>query len=108
MKNILSITECAYTKLYSIAKSHDTNNILFYIKSGGCNGFEYKFKAIDKIENKKNLFVFNDLHIEVCNKSLLYVLGTQIDWKSDIMGSYFSFKNPVSKVSCGCGSSFSV
>jgi len=89
-------------------KSNKATPILFYIKSGGCNGFEYKFKPIQKITDHKNIFIEDDLTIEVCNKSLLYVLGTEIDWKEDIMGSYFSFKNPVSKMSCGCGTSFSV
>ena len=107
-KNIISITNTAYNQLLHIGKRHNTNIILFYIKSGGCNGFEYKFKPIDKIENKENVYIHNNLNIEICNKGLLYVLGTKIDWKNDIMGSYFSFDNPVSKMSCGCGTSFSV
>tara|TARA_B110000208_G_C11761236_1_gene426995 strand:- start:1483 stop:1809 length:327 start_codon:yes stop_codon:yes gene_type:complete len=108
MKSIISLSTEAYKQLFIIAKENNTKNILFYIKSGGCNGFEYKFKPIDEIENVKNSYKKNELNIEVCNKSLLYVLGTKIDWKNDIMGSYFSFDNPVSKMSCGCGTSFSV
>lgn len=108
MNNIISITETAYNQLLKIAIKNNTKNILFYVKSGGCNGFEYKFKPTNKIENEKNLYKKDKLNIEVCNKSLLYVLGTKIDWKNDIMGSYFSFDNPVSKMSCGCGTSFSV
>ena len=108
MKSIISVSNSAYKQLFKIAKLNYTKNILFYIKSGGCNGFEYKFKPIEKIENNENLYTKDDLTIEVCNKSLLYVLGTKIDWKDDIMGSYFSFDNPVSKMSCGCGTSFSV
>tara|TARA_B110000208_G_C11446707_1_gene312965 strand:- start:227 stop:553 length:327 start_codon:yes stop_codon:yes gene_type:complete len=108
MKNLIKVTESAHKQLYTIANSNSTNNILFYIKSGGCSGFEYKFKPIKDIVNKKNIYTKDDLNIEICNKSLLYVLGTEIDWKNDIMGSYFSFSNPISKMSCGCGSSFSI
>ena len=107
-KNIITISNTAYKQILKIANENNTKNILFYVKSGGCNGFEYKFKPINEVVNNNNLYNKNELNIEVCNKSLLYVLGTKIDWKNDIMGSYFSFDNPVSKMSCGCGTSFSV
>ena len=56
----------------------------------------------------KNVQIEKDLNIEVCNKSLMFVLGTTIDWKKDIMGEAFKFDNPIAKNSCGCGTSFSV
>ena len=44
----------------------------------------------------------------VCDpKSYLYLNGTNIDYKDEIMGSGFVFNNPNSTSSCGCGSSFS-
>ena len=108
MKSIITITENAYLKLRNIAIKNNTKSILFYIKSGGCNGFEYKFKPISAIQDSTNVFKKRDITIEVCNKSLLYILGTEIDWKEDMMGSCFKFNNPSSKISCGCGTSFSV
>ena len=43
----------------------------------------------------------------VCDsKSLLYLSGTMIDYKDEMMGSGFVFKNPNATSSCGCGSSF--
>ena len=52
--------------------------------------------------------LFNDsgVEIQICKKSLMYVIGTEIDWKKDIMGETFTFSNPLAKSSCGCGSSF--
>jgi len=44
----------------------------------------------------------------VCGKSMFLVIGTEIDWKEDYMGSRFEFNNPNAKGMCGCGSTFSV
>ena len=56
-------------------------------------------------EIKNNLYNKDGLTVEICDKSLFYVLGTKIDWKEDMMGSNFSFDNPVAQASCG-GTSF--
>ena len=44
--------------------------------------------------------------IQVCGKSLMHILGTEVDWKKDVMGEAFIFNNPMAKSSCGCGTSF--
>ena len=107
-KKLLRVTTSAVKKLQSIVKENNARGVLFYINSGGCNGFEYRFKPINKFTDRKNVQIENDLNIEVCNKSLMFVLGTKIDWQKDIMGEAFKFKNPIAKNSCGCGTSFSV
>ena len=103
---LIKITESAKFKLLEIVKQSNSKAIFFDLKSGGCSGFEYRFKPIDKINNDKNTFVEDGLKIEICDKSLMFILGTEIDWKNDIMGESFKFNNPLSKHQCGCGSSF--
>ena len=82
--------------------------ILLYLKSGGCTGMEYKFEIM-KTNNKSNkldeIIKVDDLNIHLCNNSLLYMLGTHIDYIDDIMGTRFDFKNDKIKNKCGCGSS---
>ena len=106
-KNLITLTLAAQNHLKNILKNTGKKVIFFDLKSGGCNGFEYRFKPIDNIKHKKNLYIENDLTIEICDKSLMYILGTKVDWNKDIMGESFKFDNPLSKNSCGCGSSFS-
>ena len=48
MKKILDITKTAGQQLINIAKNNNTNKLLFYVKGGGCNGFNYKLKPITK------------------------------------------------------------
>ena len=106
-KQLISISISARNHLLNILKKEKKKAILFHINSGGCNGFEYKFTPIDKITNEKNLYIKDDLYVEVCDKSIFHILGTEIDWENDIMGQGFTFRNPASTGSCGCGSSFS-
>ena len=107
-KKIITITSFAVKQLKAIIKKENSKGILFSVNGGGCNGFEYKFEGINKFTNKKNIVTEEGLKIEVCDKSLFYLLGTKIDWKEDIMGKGFIFENPTAQASCGCGTSFSV
>jgi iron-sulfur cluster assembly protein len=77
------------------------------VKGGGCSGFSY---LLDLTEAKKETDEEFDIHgikVIVDPKSLLYLSGTEIDFKDEIMGRGFVFKNPNATSSCGCGSSFS-
>ena len=108
-KKIISVTCSALKQLKQIAKNNNSNVILFSVKSGGCNGFEYKFEPINTSSNEGHNIIVNDhLKIEVCEKSLFHLLGTKIDWDEDIMGRRFIFDNPMADASCGCGTSFSM
>ena len=51
--------------------------------------------------------VRDDFTLFICDHSIMHVWDTTIDWKKDIMGQTFTFKNPMAQSSCGCGTSFS-
>ena len=77
------------------------------VKGGGCSGFSY---TLDLTETKSDMDEVWDMHgVEVIcdSKSLLYLEGTTVDFKDEIMGRGFVFTNPNATSSCGCGSSFS-
>ena len=105
---MLSITKAAGAQLRQIAHSHDTRHILFYIQGGGCNGFKYYFRPLVEDDPSIERVPFEDIEILVDTASIFYVLGTTIDWKDDIMGKSFRFKNPNADTTCGCDTSFSV
>jgi len=77
------------------------------VAGGGCSGFSYTLDVTeDKTENDESW----DQHgVEVIcdSKSALYLMGTSIDYKDEMMGRGFVFNNPNATSSCGCGSSFS-
>jgi iron-sulfur cluster assembly protein len=77
------------------------------VKGGGCSGFGY---SLDLTETKSDLDEEFELHgiKVVCDpKSYLYLNGTTLDFKDEIMGRGFVFNNPNATSSCGCGNSFS-
>lgn len=77
------------------------------VKGGGCSGFSY---SLDLTETKGEMDETWDQHgvMVVCDsKSQLYLDGTTIDFKDELMGRGFVFQNPNATSSCGCGSSFS-
>jgi len=78
------------------------------VKGGGCSGFSY---ILDLTEVKKDTdeeLEFHGVKIICDPKSLLYLNGTTIDFKDEIMGRGFVFTNPNANSTCGCGSSFAV
>lgn len=107
---MIEITNLAKNKLINlIQKENISKSALLYLKGAGCNGFSFKFKIL-KSDNKPNKL---DDHIQLdnynlflCNKSLMWLIGTKIDYIEDIMGSRFDFQNKNIDSKCGCGTSF--
>jgi iron-sulfur cluster assembly accessory protein len=109
MKAAIQITQNAGKQLTRIAKEHNCPYILFYVKGGGCNGFNYKLEPTRDPPTKRDEFVsFENIKVIIDESSVFHLLGTKIDWKKDIMGETFSFENPNASANCGCGTSFSI
>ena len=107
-KEIIKITQSAYKKLALIAKENNNKNILFSVRGGGCNGYNYMLEPMDfKPDKHIEKVVRDDFTLFICDHSIMHVWDTTRDWKKDIMGQTFTFKNPMAQSSCGCGTSFS-
>ena len=78
------------------------------VKSGGCAGMSYMMEYAK--EAKKNEEVIEDKGVKVFidANSVMYLLGTEMDYKKDKFSSQFVFKNPNETERCGCGESFKV
>ena len=77
------------------------------VKGGGCSGFSYVLDLTESQKDTDELFEQHGIKIICDPKSLLYLNGTTIDFRDEIMGRGFVFQNPNATTSCGCGSSFS-
>jgi len=78
------------------------------VKGGGCSGFSYVLDLTETEKDTDETFEQHGIKIICDPKSLLYLEGTTIDFKDEIMGRGFVFQNPNATTSCGCGSSFAV
>ena len=78
------------------------------VLGGGCSGFQYDF-SIDVTKQPEDcVFTAHDVEIVIDAMSLELVDKAELDYKQDLMGSYFAVNNPNATASCGCGTSFSV
>ena len=77
------------------------------VKGGGCSGMTYVL-SIDEASPKQydSVFEQDGIKVVIDAKSQLYLDGTTIDYKGNLMGGGFEFQNPLAKKSCGCGTSF--
>lgn len=106
----LTLTERAAQEVKTILEQQnlplDSTFLRLGVKGGGCSGFSY---SLDLTETKSEMDEEFDSHgIKlVCDpKSYLYLNGTTLDFKDEIMGRGFVFNNPNATHTCGCGSSF--
>ena len=89
------------------------------VKGGGCSGFSYLLDLTEVKKDSDEAWTYDytmkdngstkDFKVTViCDpKSYLYLNGTSIDFKDELMGRGFVFNNPNATTTCGCGSSFS-
>ncbi len=109
MPSGVHITDRAAEKIKEllVIENKEAHGLRLKVVGGGCSGLQYKLdldvqRPGDRIFEKEGAKILVDL------KSLLYVNGTELDYKEGLMESGFVFQNPNVKRSCGCGASFTV
>lgn len=107
---LVNITELAAEKVLEIRTAEDIEESMFLrlrVVGGGCSGFSYDLYFDEKLGFDRTLTV-NGVEMIVDEMSLMYLLGTEIDYVEGLAGAGFKFDNPNVKATCGCGSSFTV
>lgn len=103
--SLLKITTSALRQFQKILKKSNSKAIELSLKTGGCNGFEYKIEPTSKkLGKNQELHSENGVDIHICKGSLMHLIGTEISYNSDLMGESFIFNNPKAGASCGCTS----
>ena len=107
---MITITDAAKLHFQQLQETHDFEAFIFGVSGGGCAGFNYLLKdtTLADINDDDEVVEFDDVKIVVDGASVFAILGTEIDYKTDIMGSRFEFSNPLSVSGCGCGTSFAI
>ena len=110
MNPILKLSDKAALRIKEIMASSekDSLGVRVSVKSGGCAGMSYvmeyakKKNPNDEIIKDKGVVVFVD------SAAVMYLLGTEMDYKKDELSSSFVFNNPNETERCGCGESFKI
>ena len=107
----LNLTESAITEVKKFIEAEDAGpeaGLRIRVVPGGCSGFSYSMQIEDGPRQGDDILEQGGLKVFVDMFSRQYLEGVQVDYVNSVMGSGFTFSNPNSTGSCGCGSSFSV
>ena len=74
------------------------------VKSGGCAGMSYVMEYAKEIKPNEEIIEDKGVKVLIDPKAIMYLLGTEMDYKQEKFSSQFVFKNPNETERCGCGS----
>jgi len=98
---MVTITEKAKEYMQSVSNG---GYVTLGVKGGGCSGFQYTWGLSEtKTDNEiiDNILLLDPL-------AVMYVIGSKIDYVTELGGSFLTVVNPKATAQCGCGESFSV
>jgi iron-sulfur cluster assembly protein len=109
---MITLTENAKEKALKLFSESNldptTSFIRVGVEGGGCSGLSYVLDFDSELKPGDQEFEDKGIKIVCDRKSLLYLLGTELDHSDGLNGKGFEFKNPNAQRVCGCGESFSV
>jgi iron-sulfur cluster insertion protein len=106
----IAVTESAARRIAALmaAEGRPGVKLRVSVSGGGCSGFQYGFALDDRDEPGDLLVERSGAQVVVDDMSLMYLLGSELDWVEDLTGSYFRMRNPNASSQCGCGTSFAI
>ena len=108
---MINITEQAKRKIHALRAEEgysDDYEVRVSVRGGGCSGLMYDLDFDNAIQEQDHVYEDQGVKILVDKKSLLYLLGTTLDFSDGLNGKGFQFINPNATRTCGCGESFAV
>ncbi len=107
---VITLTPAAVERVKSImaAKGPSVAGLKVGIKKGGCAGMEYTMDWADSVGKFDEVVEQDGARVIIDPKAVLYLLGTEMDYKVDKLAAQFVFHNPNEKSSCGCGESVNI
>ena len=104
---VMRLTEAAAERIKAVmAKAeHSIAAVRVGVKNGGCAGMAYTMEYAEKINPLDEVIEDKGVRILVDPKAVLFLLGTEMDYKTDKLAAQFVFNNPNQTSACGCGES---
>lgn len=78
------------------------------VKNGGCAGMSYTMDYAEKAEPYEEVVEDKGVKVFIDPKAIMFLIGTEIDFVREKLGSRFAFNNPNQTAACGCGESVSI
>ena len=109
-KQIITLSENAANRIKEIMSKaeKDSLGVRVGVKSGGCAGMSYVMEYAKEINPSDEIIEYKGVKVFVDPGAIMYLLGTEMDYKKEEFSSTFVFKNPNETERCGCGESFKI
>jgi len=104
--NICTLTESAKTQINAICDENNVYGISLNLKGGGCAGFEYDWGTVgseSEVRAGDEVVEAGTGKFIIGSTSLMFLIGTEIDYVRSLVGSNFEINNPNAASACGCG-----
>tara|TARA_Y100001958_G_C21050994_1_gene417182 strand:+ start:376 stop:708 length:333 start_codon:yes stop_codon:yes gene_type:complete len=109
MKQIIKLSEKAAFRIKEILSNDKKSvGVRIGVKSGGCAGMSYVMEYAQETKPEDELIEDKGVKVFVDPAAVMYLLGTEMDFKEEEFSSSFVFKNPNETERCGCGESFKI
>lgn len=109
---MVTVTDRAKKQIITLMEKEgimpETHSLRVGVTGGGCSGLSYQMKFDDKIESTDTVIDLKSVKICINKLSLLYLVGTELDYEDGLNGKGFEWRNPNATRTCGCGESFSI
>ena len=109
-KQIITLSDNAAQRIKEImANTKDPSiGVRIGVKSGGCAGMSYVMEYAKSSNSNDEIIEDKGVKVLIDPKAIMYLLGTEMDYKKEELSSTFVFKNPNETERCGCGESFKI
>ena len=110
MTQIITLSDNAANRIKEIMSKADekTIGVRIGVQSGGCAGMSYIMEYAKEPRPNEEIIEDKGVKVLIDPSAIIYLLGTEMDYKQEKFSSQFVFKNPNETERCGCGESFKV
>ena len=107
---VMRLTEAAADRIKAVMANadHQIAGVRVGVKNGGCAGMSYFMEYADAVNPLDEVIEEKGVRILVDPKAVLFLLGTEMDYKVDKLAAQFTFNNPNPTAACGCGESVQI
>ena len=107
---VMKLTERAAERIKALMadKGAEAAGLRIGIKKGGCAGMEYTIEWVAEQSPRDEVVEQHGARVLIDPVAVMYLLGTEMDYRTDKLASQFVFSNPNQTGACGCGESVSL
>jgi|SRR3569832_1008238 iron-sulfur cluster assembly protein len=104
---VMRLTDAAAERIKAVMSRADkpVAGVRVGVKNGGCAGMEYTMEYADAVKPTDEVIEEKGVKLLIDPKAVLFLLGTEMDFKTEKLSAQFVFNNPNQTSACGCGES---